>query len=352
MKLSPFFLIAIGAFLIQPSLTQAAYMEGGKPVTKRNEIKTHTETPVKAEKQHPSEVSKKVPQGKVPDKASQQKATPLSQPKETPPSKPAEKQPLPQKKQEPPPPKAQTPKPLPLEERPETRPLEKSPKKDTSSSLKTTEPLPVPHKPKVQEEDRDKNAFLLTALGGRMDLSDGYDAELFGISLEYRRTLADSRCDSCGLGNRLIFSLKGSYAAGENEDKKYRWYWGRGYYRYSYKEASQLSVDGGLLWQHQLSKKLSTVAGGFIGYRYTSADCNIFGDYYANGYYYYGERTLKDSAGELCYGGCVGLNYEFTPGHFLELGAEISASKTELNLPRWEKRPFSYFVKLSYGFSF
>lgn len=213
--------------------------------------------------------------------------------------------------------------------------------------------------PKEEVPERNKNALLVSAFGGYATTYDGGDATIGGLILEYRRTLADSRCNDCDLGNRLILSLKIGYGGGEDseDDGNYSWSWD-GYGSYKCDEITQAFATGGLIWQHQISRNVSVMFGGFAGVCQTEVEFsgtryNYYYDYYYGyGYSYYDEYFESDSGVSFCYGASVGISIEFGAHHSLEISAEILGNKADMDLPDWEENQITGFLRLSYGYHF
>ena len=201
---------------------------------------------------------------------------------------------------------------------------------------------------------RNRHAFVLSGFAGIGEVADGIDLAVTGASLEYRYTIGDTRCDSCNLGNRWLFSLRLGYGQGESDDEVYSyWDW---YDTYEYDEVSQYSLTVGLSWQHQFSQGVSFILGGFVGGEYFDAGYSVSSRYYDRWYGYY---TIEES-GEvnglsLCAGASAVFCFEFGKHHSIEIGAEIYFSDRELEddeAPGWKNGQLYGLVKIGYGYHF
>lgn len=320
----------------------AGYMEGGKPVTKRYGIES-----VEPKKQ--SQKTEEKPTVSLPRKSEVKQ----EKQRETVPAKTVAEKAIQEKSNVPePPPKTSESKAIVLAKSMDLV-RQKAPPKSVVASEKQS-----PVVPKERIVERDKNAFLVSGFGGVATTTcDGGDAMMCGVILEYRRTLADTRCDDCDLGNRLILSLKIGYGGGEDSDDSgnYSWEWDGSY---KCDEITQVFATGGLIWQHQLSRNVSVMLGGFAGVCQTEAEISgtayryYYDYYYGYGYSYYDEYSESDSVVSFCYGASLGIAVEFGKHHSLEISAEILGGKADLNLPDWEENQVTGFLRFSYGYHF
>ncbi len=192
---------------------------------------------------------------------------------------------------------------------------------------------------------RNKNSFTLSTVAGAGYIESEELVYLYGLMLEYRRTLADSRCDFCNRGNRLLLSAKLGYTVGESFDDDYQYYeYG---IRYRYTDITYVPMTIGLTWQHQLGSNVSTTLGLFAGGTYTKAD------YKAYSYDYGGSDSVDEFS--FCAGLTMGLCIEFARHHAIEFGLDLYYKKSDTDedeAPNWEENQAFVLFHLGYGFHF
>lgn len=179
--------------------------------------------------------------------------------------------------------------------------------------------------------------------GASLDTGDVDTSDLFGggFAFEYRYTFYDGRCDKCGHGNRLNLAMRlggSAYESGTDEHTSYygydysgdMWYHGREDYTV---ETSSFFGSFGLNWEHQLTKSISTVLGGFVGVEYLSVDIDGTAGYYSwSSYSYsYSSYSVSDDDFGTFFGGTIGFNFVIADRHSIEIGFDVLYSTTELD---------------------
>lgn len=211
----------------------------------------------------------------------------------------------------------------------------------TSFSKPAAPSVPVPTK-----KSRPKNSLGGSVFAGWIDSEP--ETDIGGIALEYRRIIADSRCDDCSLGNVLFLSAKLGIGAGASDGSAGEYYYAGGgsWSRTSYDEVVLGFNTIGLYWRHQLGKHIAFSLGVFGGLEYVSVD-------WTNRYYYYsGSESSSGSGFSLCYGASLALPIDFNDRHGIELGVDFYKSENQLeDVPGWDK-PSGIMVRLGYHYSF
>ncbi len=336
---------------------ESAYMEGGKPVTKRHEAPAKTipekkpaeknTAPEKTPPKKETSTAETKPQA-TEEKTPAAKAVPVAPAVTSAKSKPH----VPEKK-------------LATAPLPPARPKERAPEPagyGNEKSSRTTAPSfskpSAPRVPVLTKKSRPKNSVGAYAFAGWID-SDP-ETDLGGIAFEYRRIIADSRCDDCSLGNVLFFSAKlgvgiGS-SDGEHHDNNY-YYDGGSRRLTSYDEVVLGFSTVGLYWKHQLGKRVAFSLGVFGGLEYVSVEWTTrrheyYYDYYDDYDSYDSSSSESASAFSLCYGVSIALPIDFNDRHGIELGVDLYKSDNKLDdAPGWDK-PSGVMVRLGYHYSF
>ncbi len=351
----------------------AAYMEGGKPVTKR----------------HRAEPKKSVPEEKIQEEAPEPGA-----------EKPKEAEAAPEKTKETPPPPAETkpqaepvpaapPPPIPVavekeeippEPAPDDANAEPAPKKErlgdnpwyppspkdakdkkappAAEKKEETKRLPWSVKPVPGEKDETREAvpekkkgpFKNTvSIGAFYGLaSSDVEVDVSGLTFGYDRILTDSRCAECGLGNVISLACRLGVGEGESEDEGRHYESYNGYGRVK-DEITLGFATVGLRWQHQLGRNLAFVLGVFGGLEYQSVKWNsqeysLWGSGYS--------RSGDESGVSFCCGGNAALLFEFGERHGIELGMDFYASSADFDdVPGWEA-PSWLMARIGYRCSF
>lgn len=386
-------------FAIASSDAFAAYLEGGKPVTRRQRT-----VPAKSpEKVVPAEEKAAVP---AEEKASvpAEKVDPVKPEEKVAPAQPAEKilpenaetakpepQPVPEKKPEAvetPPQKAISEKPLPQEPSPEQNvpateqpsnrrsPREPLPEQDVPAA---EQPSPVAEdvseesdsvakksrgetrsraveeddyidevsRSRADSDERESRHFFGISGFYAFDLSD-IEIDLAGASLDYKYRLWDGRCPECGYGNSLLLTAKLGWGIGSDEFSDW----------YSSGEADVDLLFGtvGFEFRHQISQNVSFALGAFVGAEYYKMNYDIrtydYYDYYYGEYYNGSRYSGSDSDFSLCYGLTATLGIEFSKHFGLEFGGEFHQSTVNLkDFDDWDE-PFYAIVRAGVVFRF
>ncbi len=181
------------------------------------------------------------------------------------------------------------------------------------------EPAALPRRFKSDSKsnlDRKNNTFAVYGFYGRT-LSDS-DIDYYGCALEYRRTLLDGRCDSCGYGNRLELVARIGGSAGYDD------------YNSLKLNEMDMFLEIGPMWELQIFKNVSLVISASIGPRYI--------DYYIK---YRGDKVDDDDMLGLGYAGTVGINFACGPYVSLEIGVDYRGMFTS-NLNSLSAEELSY----------
>ncbi|MGN0860482.1 MAG: hypothetical protein ACI4P3_01120 [Candidatus Spyradosoma sp.] len=352
---------------------ESAYMEGGKPVTKRHQAEPKKSVPEeKIQEEAPGPGAEKPKEAEVPPEKTKETPPPPAEAKpqsEPVPAAPTPPVPVAVEKEEIPP------EPAPDEGEANAKPKKErfgenpwapsSPKdakeeKASPSEKKPTKRHPWSLKPVPGEKDEtredvpekqkgpNKNTLLLYAFYG---ISAGdVEVDVSGLELGYERILSDSRCAECGLGNVISLACRLGIGEGESEDggQHYGSYYS-GYGNVQYDNVTLGFATVGLRWQHQLGRNFAFVLGVFGGLEYLSAKWNSQ-EYssWGSGYSRHGE----ESGVSFCCGGNAALLFEFGERHGIELGMDFYASSADFDdVPGWEA-PSWIMAKIGYRCSF